>query len=450
MLIESNSYKNSLKKVYIRTYGCQMNELDSEILLGTFKNMGFSLTGEIKNADIIVLNTCSVRERTEEKIYGHIGELKRSKNSNPDLILIIAGCLAQQKKDEIIKLFPYVDLVIGTFNKKDLSDLVKRIISKKEHLVRVLPEQNEIYEPLNIERESKIAASVSIMEGCNNFCSYCIVPYVRGREISRRKENIINEIQNLAGNEYKEIMLLGQNVNSYQDGNCDFPDLIETINDLSGIERIRFMTSHPKDISNKLIEKAAGLKKVCEHFHLPLQSGSNRILREMNRNYSMEEYIEKVDYIRKLIPHVSITSDIIVGFPGENEEDFMDTVKAIENIRFDSVFIFHYSARKGTKASELKDNVSYNEKIRRLTFLIDVQEKIMKEKNGTLNNKTLEILVEGHSKKNINQLTGRTRTYKIVIFNKKQKSEEDKLIGKLVNVKIISTGAYTLYGEIIS
>ncbi|MBI4649823.1 tRNA (N6-isopentenyl adenosine(37)-C2)-methylthiotransferase MiaB [Candidatus Desantisbacteria bacterium] len=435
-------------KFSIKTYGCQMNELDTEIMAGTLKNMGFSEALGYDDADIVVLNTCAVRHRAEEKIFGHIGALKRYKEKKSGMILVIAGCLAQQKKDEIFKLFPHIDIIIGTLTKKELQPLIEKILHKRKSQIRIISEQKEVYEPDYIERESKIKASVSIMEGCNNFCSYCIVPYVRGREISRRKENIIKEINNLAENGYNEILLLGQNVNSYIDNSYDFADLIESINDIAGIERIRFMTSHPKDISNKLIEKISTSKKACEHFHFPLQSGSDKILDKMNRKYTLNEYINKVEYIRKLIPGVSITTDIIVGFPDEDENDFQDTVKAVENIKFDGVFIFYYSPRQGTHAASFDDNVTYAEKIRRLEYLLRTQEKIMVNINTGLIDQKFEVLVEGRSKKDEEQLTGRTRTNKIVIFSKKENMQNKDLAGQFINIKITNIGAYTLLGEI--
>ncbi|MBI5207456.1 MAG: tRNA (N6-isopentenyl adenosine(37)-C2)-methylthiotransferase MiaB [Candidatus Firestonebacteria bacterium] len=461
MLTASNTIALNNPKVYIKTYGCQMNELDSEIMMGAVKSLGYIAADNYKNADIIILNTCSVRERAVEKIYGHIGELKRQKNNNPNLIIVIAGCLAQEIKGKILKDFPYIDLIIGTLNKKEFPALIKKVINEREKIVSIKEEQEEVYEFDNIERNSNVKAYVSIMEGCNNFCSYCIVPYVRGKEISRQKENILKEIENLAEKGYKEITLLGQNVNSYKDGNCDFADLLSYVHEVAGIERIRFMTSHPKDISDKLIEKAASLRKVCEHFHFPLQSGSNKILENMNRKYSFEKYFETVNYLRKLIPDISITTDFIVGFPGEEEKDFEETLNAVKIIKYDGAFIFRYSQRSGTLATNLPDSVPYKEKIRRLEYLLSVQEEILKEKNSLLINQNVEILVDGRSKKDITQLTGRTRTNKIVVLQEKHKSSdtlklehrnqergEKNLINKIIDVKIIRTGAYMLWGEI--
>lgn len=437
------------RKFIIHTFGCQMNEHDSEKLLGMLENMGYEKTNNDEFADVIIFNTCCVRKHAEDRVYGRISQLKRLKQKKPDLILGICGCVPQQNNvaEFIRNKYPYVDLIFGTHNLHIFPELIKKALLTKEAVIDVWNTEGEVIEGLPVTREEGVKAWVNIMYGCNNFCTYCIVPYVRGRERSRRPEDIIKEIQELVQNGYKEITLLGQNVNSYGkdfDDGTNFPSLLRMINQISGLERIRFTTSHPKDLSYDLILAMKECDKVCEHIHLPFQAGSNKILKLMNRNYTREYYMGLVEKLRNEIPEVGISTDIIVGFPGETEEDFADTVDLVKTVEFDSAFIFMYSKRTGTPAAEMTDQVPDEIKHRRFDYLVELQDSISKEKNQRLIGKVFEILVEGQSKKDENKLTGRTRTNKLVHFE-----GDVSLIGKLVNVKIKEAKAWTLYGEII-
>jgi len=437
------------RKFIIHTFGCQMNEHDSEKLLGMLENMGYEKTDRDEFADVIIFNTCCVRKHAEDRVYGRISQLKRLKQKKPDMILGICGCVPQQKDvaDFIKERYPYVDLIFGTHNLHMFPELIRKAMLTKETVIDIWNTEGQVIEGIPIAREEGIKAWVNIMYGCNNFCTYCIVPYVRGRERSRKPEDIVKEIEELVQKGYKEVTLLGQNVNSYgkdlEDG-INFPKLLRIINEISGLERIRFTTSHPKDLSMDLIMAMKECEKVCEHIHLPFQAGSNKILKLMNRNYTREYYMELIEKLRNEIPDVGISTDIIVGFPGETEEDFADTVDLVKRVQFDSAFIFMYSKRTGTPAAEMTEQVPDEVKHRRFDYLVELQDSISKTKNQQLIGKVFEILVESPSKKDENRLTGRTRTNKLVHF------EGDlSLIGKLVNVKIKEAKAWTLYGEIL-
>ena len=437
------------RKFIIHTFGCQMNEHDSEKLLGMLENMGYEKTDRDEFADVIIFNTCCVRKHAEDRVYGRISQLKRLKQKKPDMILGICGCVPQQKDvaDFIKERYPYVDLIFGTHNLHMFPELIRKAMLTKETVIDIWNTEGQVIEGIPIAREEGIKAWVNIMYGCNNFCTYCIVPYVRGRERSRKPEDIVKEIEELVQKGYKEVTLLGQNVNSYgkdlEDG-INFPKLLRIINEISGLERIRFTTSHPKDLSMDLIMAMKECEKVCEHIHLPFQAGSNKILKLMNRNYTREYYMEFIEKLRNEIPDVGISTDIIVGFPGETEEDFADTVDLVKRVQFDSAFIFMYSKRTGTPAAEMTEQVPDEVKHRRFDYLVELQDSISKTKNQQLIGKVFEILVESPSKKDENRLTGRTRTNKLVHF------EGDlSLIGKLVNVKIKEAKAWTLYGEIL-
>lgn len=432
----------------VRVFGCQMNELESEQLAGMLEEMGYMKAAPGEQADVIVFDTCCVRENAEEKIYGHLGLLKPAEGTKKSIIAI-TGCMMQQSHvvEKIKKSYHHVGIVFGTHNLYTFPELLYKYLAKGKRVFDVWDSEGQIVEGTPITRAEKVKAWVSIMLGCNNFCSYCIVPYVRGRERSRKKEDIVDEVKRLAEAGYKEITLLGQNVNSYGNdlGKKDaFADLLYALNDIDGIERIRFTTSHPKDLSDSLITAMKELPKVCEHLHLPFQSGSTKILKEMNRKYTKEQYLELVDRVRAAIPGIAFTTDIIVGFPGETEEDFVDTLDVVKKVRFDQAFMFLYSKRKGTRAAEFENQVPEDVKKERFQRLVDLQNSIVAEINKTYEGKTVEVLVEGISRNNEQMYTGRTRNYKLVNFP----SDKD-LTGRLVQIKIVKAWPFWLEGMVV-
>ncbi|MGI6538673.1 MAG: tRNA (N6-isopentenyl adenosine(37)-C2)-methylthiotransferase MiaB [Caldicoprobacterales bacterium] len=434
---------------HITTYGCQMNVHDSEKLAGMLHEIGYTQTQNQQEADLVLFNTCCVRENAELRVYGNVGALKSYKQVNPNCIIGICGCMMQQAEvaDYITKTFPFVDLVFGTHNVHRLPQLLFQALNSNHTVVEIVDSEGTVTEYVPIHRTKGVSAWVTIIYGCNNYCSYCIVPYVRGKERSRQPKDILDEIQVIADEGYKEITLLGQNVNSYGkdlDQEYLFHHLLQDVNKIKGIERIRFMTSHPKDLSDELIKTIAECNKVSKHLHLPIQAGSNRILHEMNRKYTREYYIELVEKIRSHIPDISITTDIIVGFPGETEEDFKDTLELVKMVRFDSAYSFMYSPRKGTPAAKKKDQVPLEEKKERLSRLNELLNRICYEENMKYFNKVVEVLVEGSSKSRKDILTGRTDTNKPVNF----KGELD-LVGNLVALRITKIQSYSLFGEII-
>jgi tRNA-2-methylthio-N6-dimethylallyladenosine synthase len=437
------------KTYYTETYGCQMNEHDSEKISWILENMDYIKTDSAEKADFIIYNTCAIRENAELKVYGKIGALKKLKGLNPDLMIAICGCMMQREdvRKIITTKHKHVDIIFGTHNIHKLPQLINSHLKSGETIVDILEDTREIVEHIDVNRTYSYKAYINIMYGCNNFCTYCVVPYTRGRELSRTPENILREVEGLAKEGCKEVTLLGQNVNSYGktlDYDYNFSNLLEDINKIDGIERIRFMTSHPKDLSKDLIKSYATLDKLAEHLHLPIQSGSNKILKEMNRNYTRESYIEIIKELRKAVPNIGLSTDIIVGFPGETEEDFNATLELIKEIRFDSAYTFLYSVREGTKAAKMENQVDYKVKHERFQRLSDALNEISLEENQKLIGQTLDVLVEEVSKNNPEVLTGRTRTYKLVHF----KGNED-LIGSIVNIKIEKTTTFTLEGTLI-
>lgn len=435
-------------KFLITTFGCQANERDSETMAGLLQKMGYESAETIKEADLLLFNTCCVREKAENKVLSQVGELKELKEQNPDLIIGICGCMVQQEKmvEKIRRRAPHVDLIFGTHNIHQLPDFIAEIQKKKQPQFQILPDRTEIVEGLPSQREIPFKALVNITYGCNNFCTYCIVPYVRGREKSRKPEAILAEIEELVADGVVEVMLLGQNVNAYGktlDPACSFAELLKKVNEIPGLKRIRYLTSHPRDFQRELIKTIAGLEKVCLHFHLPVQAGSNRILQKMNRGYTREDYLKLVSEIRRVIPDASITTDIIVGFPGETEKDFQDTLNLMEEVRFDSAFTFLYSPRSGTPAAQMSEQIPLAKKKERLQKLMNLQNKISLEINQTLKGQVWEVLVEGLSKKDRTMLEGRTRTNKIVLF-----AGGEELIGKFAEVKITTAQTWVLKGEL--
>ncbi|MBZ2173798.1 tRNA (N6-isopentenyl adenosine(37)-C2)-methylthiotransferase MiaB [Schnuerera sp. xch1] len=437
------------KTYFIQTYGCQMNEHDSEKISWLLENMKYIKADNKEKSDLIIYNTCLVRENAELKVYGQLGALKNLKRKNPKLIIAVCGCMMQTEKarNVILSKYKHVDIIFGTNNIHKLPQLINRYKQTGKTVVDIEEENQEIVENIESNRKYSFKAFVDIMYGCNNFCTYCIVPYTRGREKSRDPKDIIDEIKKLAQAGYKEITLLGQNVNSYGktlNYSYTFAQLLKDINKIKGIERIRFMTSHPKDLSDELIEVMAELDKVCEQLHLPVQSGSNRILKSMNRKYTREDYLQLINKIKKAIPNISISTDIIVGFPGETEEDFNETLDFVKQIKYDSAFTFLYSTRKGTIAAKMENQVPDTVKHERFQRLLDTLYPIFYEENLKYLNKTVEVLVEEVSKNNEDVLTGRTRTGKLIHFK-----GDENLIGKMVNVKIKTAKSFTLEGYII-
>ncbi|NPV52030.1 MAG: tRNA (N6-isopentenyl adenosine(37)-C2)-methylthiotransferase MiaB [Firmicutes bacterium] len=442
------------RKYLLQTFGCQMNVHDSETIAGILEKEGYIPTEDPEEADLILFNTCCVRENPERKVYGRAGDLKRLKEKNPGLVIGICGCMVQQEGEleKIREQLPHVDLVFGTHNIHRLPELLHRVEAGLRQAYEVWDveraEKEDLVEGLPVKREGDLKAWVTIMYGCDNFCSYCIVPYVRGRERSRPLEDIIAEVTELGREGYKEVTLLGQNVNAYGKGlpeRIDFADLLAALDGVPGIERIRYTTSHPRDFSLKLIQSIAASRKVCEHFHLPLQAGSDKILRRMNRGYTAQRYLDLVAEIRKHVPDSSITTDLIVGFPGEAEEDFQDTLDMVRKVEFDSAFTFIYSPRRGTAAANMPDQVSEDEKRDRIYRLIAVQNEISLRKNEALRGKTVEVLVEGESETSSALLQGRTRTNKLVLFP----GDKDVLYGRLVSVKITEPQTWLLRGELV-
>lgn len=436
-----------MNKTYkIMTFGCQMNENDSEKISGLLKNMGYTPEEDVHKAGVVILNTCSVRENADVRVFGNLGTFKSVKKVNPDLVLAVCGCMMQQPEivKKIKEKYPQVDLVFGTHNIHQFPQMLGNYLQRGERIFEIWDDSSEIIEDLPMDRKYPFKSFVTIMNGCNNFCTYCIVPYTRGREVSRQPEKIIEEVTRLAGEGCLEVTLLGQNVNSY--GNdlktgYHFADLLRDLNQIEKIKRIRFMTSHPKDLTDEVIEAIAQCDKVCPAIHLAIQSGSTRVLKAMNRRYTKEQIIDLVDRVRSRIPDVAITTDIIVGFPGETEEDFQDTLEVMRACKFDSAFSFIYSIRTGTPAATMENQIPDEIKHDRLNRLLDVLRDISFGLNSKYEGRVLPVLVEEPSKNNTDRLSGRTETGKLVNFE----GSFDH-IGQIVNVKITKAGSFSLTG----
>lgn len=440
------------RKYNIITFGCQMNEHDSETIAGMLRDLGCEEVNDPRDSDITVINTCSIRENADKRFFGTLGQLKKIKERNPDYIACVCGCMMQQQRviDAVKGKYPWVDVIFGTHNIHRFPELLQRVCTEKQKISEVFEDSDEIVEGLPSKRLYRHKSFVNIMYGCNNFCTYCIVPYTRGREKSRRPQDILTEIRSLAGDGVKEVTLLGQNVNSYRgagyDGQAwDFTDLIYGINDIEGIERIRFMTPHPKDLSDKLIQAYADCEKLCNHIHLPVQSGSNAVLERMNRRYTRERYLELVEKLRRAIPDIAISTDIITGFPGETEEDFADTLDLVKRVGYDSAFTFLYSVRPGTPAAEYEDQIPEDVKHERFNRLVDLINAGSAEKNAAYVGRTERVLVDGASKKNDRTLTGRTEGFKLVDF-----AGGRELIGTMVDVDITEGKTFSLRGRLRS
>lgn len=437
------------KRYLVETYGCQMNERDTENLAGMLEKLGYTPSNTNSQADIIILNTCSVRESAENKIWGRIGELTHVKSKNPEVILGICGCMSQKREtaERIRRIAPHMDLIFGTHNLHQLPELLEKVQASRKPVLDIWESEGGIIENLPTRREKGFKAFVSIMYGCNNFCTYCIVPYVRGRERSRQVADIKAEVAALKAEGYREVTLLGQNVNSYGKDlqpPVDFATLLEELNTADGPDRLRFTTSHPKDLSARLIKAIAECEKVCEHIHLPVQSGSNRILAAMNRRYTREDYFDLITALRLAVPNIAVTTDIIVGFPGETEEDFAATMDLVRQVRFDAAFTFVYNKRSGTPAAELNNQVPDTVKSSRIQQLIDLQNSITLANNRAEIGRTAEVLVEGPNKNNPQRMSGRARSNKVVVFD----SPTD-LTGTIAAVKIVDAKTWHLEGKLI-
>ena len=440
------------KTFHITTFGCQMNEHDSETLAGMLLEKGYQPAAERKDANLVIFNTCSIRENADKRFFGTLGQLKKKKTELGDNFTVcVCGCMMQQQHiiDTIKAKYPWVDVIFGTNNLHQLPELLDKLYQEKQKQLSVWQDGGEIVEGLPAKRLYRHKAFVNIMYGCNNFCTYCIVPYTRGRERSRKPEDIVAEIKNLVNDGVREVMLLGQNVNSYRgisaDGTqTDFADLIARINEIEGLARIRFMTSHPKDISDKLIAAYGTCEKLCHYIHLPVQAGSSKVLREMNRHYTREAYLQKVEKLRAVDPDMAISTDIIVGFPGETEAEFEETLSLCEEVRYDSAFTFLYSVRKGTPAEKFEDQIPEEVKHERFNRLVDVINRISAEKNVAYVGRVDKVLVDGPAQTNSKTYGGRTETFKLVNFEGRP-----EMIGQIVAVEITDANTFSLVGRVL-
>lgn len=435
------------KRYLLRTYGCQMNEHDTEIMAGLLEQMGYQATGQEEEADLILFNTCAVRENAENKVFGEIGRVRPLKARNPELLLGVCGCMPQEKavQDKVQKTYPWVDLVFGTHNLHRLPELVESAIHSQETVMEVWDHSDLVIDELPKVRQEGVRAFVNIQYGCNKFCTYCIVPFTRGRERSRTIESIVKEVRELIENGYRDITLLGQNVNDYGlDLDTSFAQLLREVGKIDGVERIRFTTSNPWNFTDDLIEAIASTPSVCEHIHLPVQSGSNRILKAMNRGYTTAYYQQLIAKIRHAIPSIALTTDLIVGFPGETQEDFEATLDLVREVQYDTAYTFIYSPRQGTPAAtmtELVDPIIAKERLQRL---MDVQNVISRDYNEKLIGSVVEVLVEGPSRTNPDVLQGRTRTNKLVHIKR-----EEGMMRSLVMAKIDAANTWTLKGSVL-
>lgn len=433
------------KQYCLITYGCQMNSSDSERYAGQLEELGYTMTEDAELADVILMNTCCVRETAEDKVLGKIGEFKHLKARNNDLIIAVTGCMAQEWQERLFKRAPHLDLVIGTHNIHKLIDLIKEREEKRGHALATDMDGNVFYD-IPTRRFQKFFAWVPIMNGCNKFCTYCIVPYVRGREVSRPLEEIVEEVRNLADEGYKEITLLGQNVNSYgldfKDG-TDFSALLYAVEEIDGIERVRYMTSHPKDMTFAMVDAIAQCSKVVTHLHLPVQSGSTELLKKMNRGYSAEHYLELIEYVREKIPDVALTTDLIVGFPGETEDMFQDTLKLLKKVRYDMAYTFIYSPRTGTPAATMGNQVPQEVKSDRLRRLMAVQNEISLACNKEMEGRDYEVIVEGPTKNDENHWFGRTSGNKMIIWE----NDGTLAVGDTVPVHVDKGQTWVLKGH---
>lgn len=442
----SSRFPDEKPKAFVHTYGCQGNVSDGERLQGMLREMGYEFTDSPESADLVLYNTCAIREHAEDRVFGNAGALKPIKKNRPDMIIGLCGCMTQQASvaERLRKSFPFVDIVFGTHVAYRLPEFVYRVLCTGKRVIDITDSEGNIVEGLPIKRDGTFKAWVPIMYGCNNFCSYCIVPYVRGRERSRDFDTVINEVRGLVESGYKEITLLGQNVNSYNkdlSGDKRFPALLKKISEIEGDFIVRFMTSHPRDCTKELLDVMASSDKIAKHLHLPFQSGNDRVLKEMNRHYDREKYLGLIDYAYFLMPELSITSDVIVGFPGETYDEFRDTLSLIEKVKYTSLFTFIFSPRPGTKAYDMHDVVSREEKGKWFKELTDLQESIAGKRTASMKGKIYRVLAEGKAKGE-GVLSGRTEGNVIIEFK-----GDESLIGTFVNVEVTEPKTWVVYGE---
>ncbi len=432
------------KKVYIETYGCQMNLADSEVVSSVLHDDGYEFTESLDDADVALVNTCSIRDHAEQRVISRLGEFRRRKTNNPEMVIGVLGCMAERLRNKLLDQLKLVDLVVGPDEYRKLPGLLGGAF-EGEKGIAVKLSKVENYDDIIPLRTDGVSAWVSVMRGCDKFCTFCVVPYTRGRERSRTLHGVVREIEQLVGRGFREVTLLGQNVNSYRDGEYDFADLLMSVAGIDPALRVRFTTSHPQDMSDKLIQSIADYKNICAYIHLPVQSGSDRVLELMNRTYTIGHYLHLVDKIKTAIPGVALSTDIISGFPTETEEDHRATLDVIKEVRYDGAFMFKYSPRENTKAWNMGDDVPGEVKTRRLNEIIDLQRSISLEINTQLIGQTVEVLVEGTSKKSDLYLMGRTDTNKTVIF-----PEGDHKAGDYVDVKIFDANSATLFGNVVT
>lgn len=435
------------KTYHITTFGCQMNEHDSETIAGMLSELGFSQSPERDSADVVIINTCSVRENADKRFFGTLGQLKHIKKDRPDFTVCVCGCMMQQQHiiDSIKSKYPWVDVIFGTHNIHQFPQLLEKVLEEKKKVIDVWEEGGDMIEGLPAKRLYRHKAFVNIMYGCNNFCTYCIVPYTRGRERSRKAVDILDEVKRLTADGVREITLLGQNVNSYAgDDGTDFADLIYKLNEVEGLERIRFMTSHPKDLSDKLIQAYKDCGKLCDYIHLPVQSGSSRVLSRMNRKYTKEQYLDLIRKLKEAVPGIAISTDIIVGFPGETERDFQETLDLVEKVEYDSAFTFLYSIRRGTPAEHYENQIPEDVKHERFNRLVETVNTISARKNAAYKGRIEKVLVDGSSKSGEGMLCGRTEGFKLINF-----SGTPDLCGKLIDVEVTAGKTFSLEGRII-
>ena len=433
------------KKFYIETLGCQMNVADSELIIAMLNDEGFVKSNSPQNSDLIFINTCSIRERAEEKVHSQLGRWDKIKKNKPEVIIGVLGCMAQNLKQDILENRPFVDIVLGPDSYRKLPEIINRSINHQQSIVDTKLSRYEVYEGLFPKRKGGVNAWISIMRGCDKFCTFCIVPFTRGRERSRSIDSIVKEAEDAVNNGYRELTLLGQNVNSFKHDGYKFHDLLEIISQISGVDRIRYTSPHPQDISDELLEIMRKYDNICNYIHLPLQSGSDKILKRMHRSYSKDDFLILAKKIRKILPDVGISTDIIVGFPGETEEDFLETISVMEDIKFDSAFNFKYSPRIGTKASEYEDQIKETIKQKRLEKVINLQKEHSILRNKKLIGSTQTVLVEKQSKMSSNHWAGRTDSNKWVIFGKGKVK-----LNEMVKVSILDSKGVSLKGELVN
>ncbi len=445
------------KKVLIETYGCQMNEADTELMFGLLRKEGYQITKEEAEADVVLLNTCAVREKAEERIFGRLGWLKTLKAQKPNVVIGVTGCMAERMREDLIERTPFVDLVVGPDAYRKLPNLVNTLTHRGDHadqvedldpLIDVRLDKKESYEQVEIDRVPGVSGWVTIQRGCDKFCSFCIVPFVRGRERSLNPQEVVAQVKEMADQGFREVTLLGQTVSSYYEQGCDFADLLSMVHEVNGIERIRFTSPYPNDFSNRLLERMASLPKLGKFLHLPVQSGNSRILKDMRRGYNREKYLELIQRIRHILPDYALSTDVIVGYPSETEEEFLDTMSLFEEVQYDSAFMFYYSEREGTLAARQKpDDVPLEVKKERLQRLIDLQEKISAKKYAENIGQIKEILVLGATRRSAEKFIGKDSGFKSVIFE--SQANLNIYPGDLVKVKIEKSSSHSLFGSLV-